>query len=499
MAQLFVNNASAQLISLLSAADTQITLGPGQGAAFPTPVANDDDSFAICSLENTLGQIEIVKLTARTGDTLTVERAQESTTAKSFAIGSRLECRLTAGSLQNFQQTADKTKLRGGIAQTDGLDVWHATNASVYQAFSIRYNQQDLHDSVNALSFSGPVGVSNLGILFELTGVAGERSTFKFVAGQSNSAPAPGTGYPEVQVPGLLSFKNLVDPKSSGTLYATLHTVTNPDNNVDRSALRFQGNSVGTGLFSYRFYADVAKDRFVSFQADGAIGIESGIRVYSGEKDKYPTTDAVHLQNVPLDVNPESGDRFWFLPTKFNQVARTLQYRFDVRSVENSESATPNIQIKSIVFNEDGNINIEGDPSHDNHVVTKKWVEQTYGKKTLSGETQTVASAALTTGMLKRTVLFRGLTSIGAITLNQAYTDFHQILITARIANLWSHNTFDTEELAAANHYSVVDDSTLSFQPTNATTLTVTRSSNAGGIGYIGGIAAVIGLWPKNP
>jgi len=101
----WANNASSTLASGISDVDTTLTVQAGQGALFPTPSAGQ---YAMITLETVAGAMEITKCTGRTGDTLTIVRAQESTSAIAFASGSRVECRVTAGILANFlQHTGD--------------------------------------------------------------------------------------------------------------------------------------------------------------------------------------------------------------------------------------------------------------------------------------------------------------------------------------------------------------------------------------------------------
>ena len=47
-------------------------------------------------LIDTSNSLEIVKVTARSSDSMTVVRAQDNTTARAFAIGDRFELRPTA-------------------------------------------------------------------------------------------------------------------------------------------------------------------------------------------------------------------------------------------------------------------------------------------------------------------------------------------------------------------------------------------------------------------
>jgi len=99
MAVLVTNFASGQLLTPITDSDTLLSLGVTQGELFPSPVAPD---YAVLVIEDISANKEIVHLTARTGDTLTVTRAQEGTTAAAFAIDSRVEIRITEGFLQNF-------------------------------------------------------------------------------------------------------------------------------------------------------------------------------------------------------------------------------------------------------------------------------------------------------------------------------------------------------------------------------------------------------------
>jgi hypothetical protein len=92
------NNASGTLATAVSASDTGFALTTGDGAEFPTLSAGD---YFYATITSSGGTQEIVKATARSGDSLTVVRAQESTTAQSFAAGSRFELRVTAASVED--------------------------------------------------------------------------------------------------------------------------------------------------------------------------------------------------------------------------------------------------------------------------------------------------------------------------------------------------------------------------------------------------------------
>ena len=104
------NNAFATLAAGINSSVTSITVTSGQGARFPTLSAGD---YFYATLIDTSNNLEIVQCTARSTDVLTVVRGQESTTARAYSAGDRLEIRLTA---QTFiDATATPTAVTDGI------------------------------------------------------------------------------------------------------------------------------------------------------------------------------------------------------------------------------------------------------------------------------------------------------------------------------------------------------------------------------------------------
>lgn len=112
---LFANNADSTLKVGALAADVQLYLADGTGARFPQP-ANGDTFFL--TLIDGLGNTEIVEVTARVGDVLTVTRARDGTAARSFAQGAVVDHRITAEVLRRMSPAS----LRGapnGLAPLD--------------------------------------------------------------------------------------------------------------------------------------------------------------------------------------------------------------------------------------------------------------------------------------------------------------------------------------------------------------------------------------------
>ena len=93
------NNATSTTATAINASDIGVVLATGGGAVFPALAAGE---YFYITFESSGGTYEIAKATARAGDSLTIVRAQEGTTAQSFAAGSRVELRITAASINDL-------------------------------------------------------------------------------------------------------------------------------------------------------------------------------------------------------------------------------------------------------------------------------------------------------------------------------------------------------------------------------------------------------------
>jgi len=97
---LFANNAQSSLAAPISSTDTTVTLLSGTGALFPSPTAGQGFKLTFNDLATGL-LTEIVLCTSRTGDVLTIVRAQEGTTAQSWLANDTAGMFYTAGSESN--------------------------------------------------------------------------------------------------------------------------------------------------------------------------------------------------------------------------------------------------------------------------------------------------------------------------------------------------------------------------------------------------------------
>ena len=93
------NNAFGTLSAAINTTATTITLDSGQGSRFPTLGASD---HFYGTLVDTSNNLEIVKVTARSTDSLTVVRGQDGTSGTAFAIGDRFELRPVAALFEDL-------------------------------------------------------------------------------------------------------------------------------------------------------------------------------------------------------------------------------------------------------------------------------------------------------------------------------------------------------------------------------------------------------------
>jgi hypothetical protein len=126
----FTNNATATLAASISTSSTSLTVTTSQGALFPTLGAGD---YFYATLTDSSNNLEIVKITARSGDTLTAVRAQEGTTARIYAAADKLELRLTAAGLNNFAgvenaNTFTATNTFSGNISSSGTNTFSGAN-----------------------------------------------------------------------------------------------------------------------------------------------------------------------------------------------------------------------------------------------------------------------------------------------------------------------------------------------------------------------------------
>jgi hypothetical protein len=98
------NNATTLVPAGVSSVATTLTVTAGTGAKFPVLGTGD---YFYATLMDVNNNFEIVKVTARTDDVMTLVRAQENTLAIPFPANSRFEHRITAATIRAIIDDAD--------------------------------------------------------------------------------------------------------------------------------------------------------------------------------------------------------------------------------------------------------------------------------------------------------------------------------------------------------------------------------------------------------
>lgn len=112
--RIYANNAKTTLASVVSETDTEIQVASTAGFKAPGP-----GEYFLATIDGG-STIEIIEVHGIVGNSFTgCVRGKEGTTAQSFLIGTRIENRVTAGTLESFARKEDRL---GNISSVDELD-----------------------------------------------------------------------------------------------------------------------------------------------------------------------------------------------------------------------------------------------------------------------------------------------------------------------------------------------------------------------------------------
>ena len=174
------NNGFGTISSGITSSATTVVLDSGQGARFPTLASGD---FFFGTLVDTSNNIEIVKVTARSSDSMTVTRAQDNTSARAFSVGDRFELRPTAALFENAHLDNTPTST-GSLGLPKGTTAQQPT-ASATEGH-IRYDTDD-----NVIYYSdGSSWIKVSSVIPTLSSVTGN-----YYAATSANLTLAGTGF----------------------------------------------------------------------------------------------------------------------------------------------------------------------------------------------------------------------------------------------------------------------------------------------------------------
>lgn len=118
---IFANNAATTVGSTFSSLSTTLAVAIGTGVLFPNPAAGQQFALTLSPASSTTGTpFEICYCTAVSGDTFTVVRAREGTTALNWSVGDFVQLRWTQGQAAALAQQVDVQRQTGNFAVDTG-------------------------------------------------------------------------------------------------------------------------------------------------------------------------------------------------------------------------------------------------------------------------------------------------------------------------------------------------------------------------------------------
>lgn len=123
----YSNNAASTLSASITSSTTSFSVATGEGNKFPALTTGE---YFYASLIDILGHIEVVKVTARSSDTFTVVRGIDSSTARAYSAGDKVELRITKAMLDDLR--VELTNIQA-ISTAPGT-LYGKTDAGIYSA-----------------------------------------------------------------------------------------------------------------------------------------------------------------------------------------------------------------------------------------------------------------------------------------------------------------------------------------------------------------------------
>ena len=244
------NNASGTLAAAITSGATTLTLTTGQGALFPTLGVGD---YSWCTLVDTSNNVEIIKVTARSTDTLTMTRGQDGTTARAFAINDRLELRPTAALFAEFADPDVGGDLSGTASNAqivaNAVGTTEIANSAVTDAKIAGMSSSKLSGALPAIDGSALTGMPAGGkvlqvVQAELTGLVNFASGQVFLDTGLSATITPSSTSSKILV-----MANMTAGSSHSNNFGIGYRILRGSTTVaeaDANTGRMQGHSIGT-------------------------------------------------------------------------------------------------------------------------------------------------------------------------------------------------------------------------------------------------------------
>jgi len=290
MAVKFSNNAKTTLSSGITSSATSIAVV--DAAAWPTLGSGD---HTLCTLITVADPdvLEIVKVTAISGNTLTVVRAQEGTTARAFASADKAELRVTAGLLEQALTGTDVVKL-------DSL------TASATASYSM---------AVGGVAYS-PSNVNAL--VVSLNGVTQEPTDAFTISGSTLTFASALTSADSIDyIVDLAKTLDIGEPSDNTVSPAKLTSAVNLDAITDNGATTTNAVTVGSLTSTGSVISDAVRTDGTSFSSnvDSAYLI-AGTSGWTGATTNWNTYGFQHKVKtdgsgvVRLTIDTHLGEKF---------------------------------------------------------------------------------------------------------------------------------------------------------------------------------------------
>ncbi len=149
MAIKWTNNASTTLASAISAVATTITVASSGGSLFPSLSAGD---YFYATLSDSSNNLEIVKVTAKVGDVMTVVRGQDGTTGTAYVGGDKFELRPTAAGLSiSFDKSGDTITGPSSVVVNSSSNALSISQTGSGKALLVESTGSGLHKQARAM------------------------------------------------------------------------------------------------------------------------------------------------------------------------------------------------------------------------------------------------------------------------------------------------------------------------------------------------------------
>jgi hypothetical protein len=259
MALKVANNASSTLANSINSSVVSINLAGGTGSLFPTLTAGD---WFYGTLVDASNDIEVVKVTARSTDALTVVRAQDGTTGKSYSVGDRFELRPTAA-LFNDKADKDNPSFTTKIT-TPAITL----GATAITATGTELNYVDgvtgaIQTQLNALApiasptFSGTATMPTAAVSGNATigGTLGVTGATSFTVGPTAPTAAVNTNTTQLATTAFVMAQRKLGPAFGAFNTSSQSLVSNTDSKINLGSEDFDSDST---FASSRFTPNVA-------------------------------------------------------------------------------------------------------------------------------------------------------------------------------------------------------------------------------------------------